>query len=206
MAYPSVRNMFRVETPWEINNNRLRRKVVGTGAGAYRQWARDSLSRRFVPSKQRVDPHQDPAGQAGLSMRSDPPLINQREIQSFVVRWYGNARFRKKFVRICRGILSDLGISLVGPLPWRALEIMWEHFGEEHFSAHSRACWCRLCRSVGPARFSFLQGLGESLYDYFVSFESIAAVIFSLIAPAPLRMAKFVTGKLWKWLKILLGD
>jgi len=52
----------------------------------------------------------------------------------------------------------------------------------------------------------FLQGLGESLYDYFVSLESIAAVIFSLIAPAPLKMAKFVAGKLWKWLKILLGD
>jgi len=206
MAYPRLRNMFRVETPWEINNNRQRRKVVGTGAGAYRQWARDSLSRRFVSSKQRVDPQEDPPGQGGLSMRCEPPPSNGRTFQSEFSRLVGDARVRKKFVRICRGALADLGIAVVGPIPYRALEIMWEYFGEEHFSVHGRACWCRLCRSVGPARFSFVQGIGEALYDYVVSLKTIALAAFGLIAPAPLRMAKFVAGKLWKWLKILLED
>jgi len=97
----------------------------------------------------------------------------------------------------------DLGLSLVGPLPTRVLEIMWEYFGEEHFSAHGRACWCRLCRSVGPARFSFVQSIGDMLANYFVSYKWLVCAIFRLIAPAPLRTAKFVANKLWKWVKIL---
>jgi len=206
MAYPRVRNMFRVETPWEITNKRNRTKSASTGVGVFRQWARDALSRSFVHVETMVDPQQDPVGQAGLSMQSDLPASNGREIHmSRFSRLVGNPRYRKKFLRICRGILADLGLSLVGPLPMRALEIMWEFFGEEHFSAHGRACWCRLCRSVGPARLSFLQAISGSLYDFFVSWKYALSAIFGLIAPAPLRMAKFVANKLWKWLKIVLS-
>lgn len=157
-----------------------------------------------------VDPNQDPSGQVGLVMRSDPPAGDSSEIQVKHV-WRSrfdnlvrNPRVKKKFLGICRGILSDLGISLVGPLPFRALEIMWQYFGEEHFSAHGRACWCQLCRSIGPYRVSFLQAIGDSLYNFFVSWKFALNAIFGLIAPAPLKMAKFVTNKLWKWLKVML--
>lgn len=205
MAYPSVRNMYRVETPYQINNKRQCRKSASTAAGAYRHWARISLSRRYVPSKQRVDPDSDSV--AGLSFPCGRPHVsNDVKIQSRFARLVGDAKHRKLFLKICRGILSDLGISLVGPLPFRCLEIMWEYFGEEHFSGHGRACWCRLCRSVGPARFTFVQAIGDSVLQFFVNWKTIPSVIFGIIAPAPLRTAKFVANKLWKWLKILFDE
>jgi hypothetical protein len=215
MAYPRVRNMFRVETPWLINNKLRSRKTGFVALGKARQWARESLSRRFIQGDTLVDPHQDPAGQAGLLIRGDTAGGNACDILGAERRkrtWFrlryqalvGDAKVRKKFVRIMRGILSDLGVALVGPVPFRILEIMWEYFGEEHFSAHSRACWCRLCRSVGPSRLSFLQAIGDSLYNYFVSWKFAVNATFGLIAPAPLRMAKFVANKFWKWLKVVL--
>lgn len=213
IAYPSVRKMFRVEKPWsgyldsEIS---LRQKNGYSGAGYHRHWARESLSRRFVQGETLVDPNQDLAGQAGLAIRSDPVISNGQEIirpkfRTKLDELVGNPKFKKKFIKICRGILGDLGLTLVGPLPMRALEIMWQYFGEEHFSAHGRACWCRLCRSIGPARVSFLQSLGDSLYDFFIGWKFAVNAIFGLIAPAPLKMARFVANKLWKWLKIVLS-
>jgi hypothetical protein len=171
-----------------------------------RRKARNSMSRRFVLCKQEVDLQQDSLGQIEpLTHCEVPDRKVERNLSAFQ-RLVGNPRVRKKFVKICRGVLSDLGVALVGPVPFRLLEIMWEYFGEEHFSAHGRACWCQLCRSVGPARFSFLQSIGDSLYSYFVSWKFAVNATFGLIAPAPLRMAKFVANKLWKWLKIVLSD
>lgn len=203
IRYPVVRKMFRVEKPWEINNKDNSRKAGCYDAKTLNRWARESLSLRFVLPKQEVDPHQDPSGQAGPSVRREPPTGNSGDVSRFALL-VRDARVRKKFVRVCRGVLADLGIALVGPLPYRALEIMWMHFGEEHFSAHGRLCWCRLCRTDGIAQRSFLQSIGEALYDYFVSWKYVALATFGLIAPAPLKMAKFVATKLWKWLKILL--
>jgi hypothetical protein len=157
-----------------------------------------------------VDLNEDLSGQVGLLIRGDPtPVMDvksgavKRMVRSKFDELVGNPKVKKKFLRICRGILGDLGIALVGPLPFRALEIMWEYFGEEHFSVHGSACWCRMCRSSGPARISFLQAIGGSLYDYFVGSKFVLSAIFGLIAPAPLRMAKFVANKLWKWLRII---
>lgn len=229
IAYPVVRKMFRVEKPWEFYSNQLsfRQKSGHVGAGHARHWARESLSQRFVQGETLVDPSQVPAGQAGQPTQSDLHDSNGIEIQGCVrvrrpgldpglaaraprlsrfSRLVGNPKIRKKFLKVCRGIIQDLGLSLVGPLPMRALEIMWVYFGEEHFSVHGSACWCRLCRSIGPARVSFLQAIGDSLYSFFVSWKFAANVIFSLIAPAPLRMAKGVSNQLWKWFKRLYCD
>lgn len=206
LDYPVVRKMFRVERPWFVPGQAklaLGEKPSLLGAGAIRHWARESLSQRFVQAGNLVDPRQDSV--AGLSF---PCGVNRSLVTgntSSLTLLVRDPRVRKKFVKICRGVLGDLGISLVGPLPYRALEIMWEHFGEEHFSLHSRACWCSLCRSVGPARFSFLTSLGVSLYNFFVSWKSIEGAIFRVIVPAPLRTARFVANKLWKWLKIIFG-
>lgn len=205
-TYPRVRKMFRVERPWSCYSDEtsLRQKSGHVGAGHARHWARTSLSRRFVQVGYLVDPNQDPAGQAGLVIPGDGIVRKDKEIKvSQMTRLVGNPKYRKRFVKICRGILQDLGLSLVGPLPMRALEIMWQYFGEEHFSAHGSACWCQLCRSIGPYRVSFLQAIGDSLYNFFVSWKYAANVVFSLIAPAPLKMAKFVTNQLWKWFKRL---
>jgi len=209
-AYPCVRKMYRVEKPWALYRAEeisLRQKSGYIGVGYHRQWARASLLGRFVRADSTVDPHQDLVGQAGLVIRSDPASSNVREIQvSRFSRLVGNPKYRKKFLKICRGVFMDLGLSLVGPLPMRALEIMWQYFGEEHFASHGRVCWCRLCRSVGPARLSFLVAISDSLCDFFVSWKYVLSATFGLLAPAPLKMAKFVANKLWKWLKILLQD
>jgi len=229
IAYPVVRKMFRVEKPWEFYSKEIsfRQKSGHVGAGHARHWARESLSQRFVQGDTLVDPNQDLVGQARQLIRSDPASGNTGEIQGDVrvrrpgldsglaasgprlsrfSRLVGNPKYRKKFLKVCRGILQDLGLSLVGPLPMRALEIMWAYFGEEHFSAHGRACWCQLCRSIGPARISFLQAIGDSLYNFFVSWGFALNATFSLIAPAPLKMAKFVANKLWKWYKRLYRE
>jgi len=211
IAYPRVRKMFRVETPWLSGNQitLIGRKSQWCGAGILRHWAREGLSRHFVRSSTPVDPNKVPSGQDGLVIRSDPSSSNGTEIPRSILRTrmdrlVRNPKVKKKFVKLCRAILMDLGISLVGPLPIRALEIMWQYFGEEHFSAHGRMCWCRLCRSVGPSRLSFLQAVGDSLVNFFVSWKFPLNAIFRLIAPAPLKMARFVANKLWRWLKIVL--
>lgn len=209
-ASPVIRNMFRSVNslaPWGTTTD-LVEKPRFTGVGKLRHWAREGLSRTFVLTSSEVDPSQNSAGQAESATPSDGLVSNSGEIKDrsdgrSLLAMVGTPGVRKKFLKVSRTLLQDLGLSLVGPLPLRALEIMWQYFGEEHFSAHGRACWCRLCRSVGPARFSFLQGIGDMLFDYFVSFKSVACAIFSLIAPAPLRMAKFVANKLWKWFNVI---
>jgi len=203
--YPVVRKMYRVEAPWEVYSriSSFRQKIGRGGAGHARHWARESLSRRFVRGDTAVDPQKDLAGQAGLVIRSDPTAVRAEKFKSRFSVLVGNPNHRKKFLKICRGILGDLGLSLVGPLPMRALEIMWQYFGEAHFSVHGTACWCRLCRSVGPSRMLFVQAIGDALYEFFVTWKFAVNTIFGLIAPSPLRMAKFVSNKLWKWVKIL---
>jgi len=195
---------FKARRPGRKSRKSRKEKSKRGRLSRLRRRARRSLARRFVPQLSEVHPAQDLVARPGLSYpQGSRP---KGRVTSRFDLLVGDHRVKKRFLKICRGVLEDLGIMLVGPLPFRALVIMWEYFGEEHFSAHGSACWCRMCRSVGPSRLGFLQSLSEMLYNYFVNWKSAASAAFGLIAPAPLKMAKFVANKLWRWLKILFGD
>lgn len=150
-----------------------------------------------------VDPSQDPSGRVGLVIPARGGEVTHREIRTSFDRLTGNPTVKKKFLKIVRKILGDLGMSVVGPLPFRILEIMWQYFGEEHFSAHGRACWCRLCRSIGPARFSFLQSLCDGVVHYL--WQVPLHVAKALFVPAPLRTAHFVFKEVLRWFEAVMG-
>lgn len=201
----------------DVNTLLLEAKSRVLGAGYLAQWARESLSRRFVPSSQRVDPQEDLSGQGKHFQPREGGLSNEPEMKAGVERKrLAYADFLDPFgVFISNGVryeklrhavsmaCVEVGIKFIGPVPIRILQITWEHFGEELFSEHGRACWCRSCRSIGPARHSFVQRLGGEWWAYLVKMP--IHVIKSLVVPAPLRMAWFVANKLWKWLNIIYG-
>jgi len=184
-------------------------RVSKVGLSTLRRWARESLSRRFRQGENPVVPSQDAVAGLRYPCRRLPPeqsveKSSRARVKTKFDLLVGDPKVKKKFLKITRGVFSELGITLVGPVPFRALEIMWVHFGEEHFAPHGRTCWCRLCRSVGPARFNFLAQLGDMVVDYLVKMPLYA--IKSWVLPLPLRAAEFVANKLWKWLKILFQD
>lgn len=166
-----------------------------------RRRGKRSLARRFVPAGCRFDPQKTQL--AGLR---NPRAVKHQVVTPVKNPLYalvGSASVRKRFVRVVRKLLCDLGISVVGPVPFMILVKMWAHFGEEHFSVHGRKCWCLLCRSTGPVRFSFLADLSDSLVTYLVKMPFYA--VKALIVPAPLRTAYFVSNKVWQWYKVLFG-
>jgi len=184
-------------------------RVSKVGLSTLRRWARESLSRRFRQGENPVVPPQDTlAGMCYPCGRPPPEQSVEKSMRAQVKTKFdllvGNPKVKKKFLKITRGVFSELGISLVGPVPFRALEIMWVHFGEEHFAPHGRTCWCRLCRSVGPTRFTFLAQLGDMVATYLVKMPLYA--IKSWVLPLPLKSAWFCATKLWKWLKIIFRD
>lgn len=168
-----------------------------------RRWARISLSRRFVRSNQPVDPGSVLV--AGLSMPRGEShqgvILAKSKASTRFDRLVGNAKTKKKFLRICRALVEDLGMSVVGPLPFKILESMWYYFGEEHFAPHGRRCWCALCRSRGLAHSSFLERVGDVVYQYLVKMP--LHVARSIVYPVPLKTARFVANKLWKWFNVL---
>lgn len=178
---------------------RKKRKKRRPRLSRLRRWARRSLARRFCPRSHEVDPRKDAAGGLRALRAVKPKAV--RPLNSKVAAWARDPRLRKRFVKVVRKLLSDLGMRFVGPVPVMILEKMWSHFGEEHFSPHGAACWCVLCRSKGPARMSFLQDVWDSVVTYLVKMP--LRVLMSMIVPVPLKTAHFVANKVWQWFKVL---
>jgi len=196
-------------------NYSFRHKACCRGLGDKRRGARESLARRFVRFNQPVLDPQDLLCGNGRARDENPPraimdsVVGQhlrvvsvpflRELSSMT----GSVGRSRRFLRICRGVFADIGIGLVGPLPLSLVAMLWAYFGEEHFSPHGRACWCRLCRSVGPARFTFLEGMWDVVSSYLLKMPLHA--LYALIVPVPLKTAIFILKKVRQWWVRLLG-
>lgn len=193
-----------VSSPLQYNKKkkpRRKKKKRRPRLSRLRRWARRSLARRFCPRSHEVDPQKDTAGGLCAPRVVKPKAV--RPLNSKVAAWARDPRVRKKFVKIVRKLFFDLGLNVVGPVPVMILEKMWSHFGEEHFSPHGAACWCVLCRSIGPARMSFLQDIWDSLVVYLRKMP--LKVLMSMIVPVPLKTAHFVANKVWQWYKVLFS-
>lgn len=189
-------------------NYSFKHKACCRGLGDRRRGARESLARRFVLSNQQVRDPQDPVCAAG-----PPAEVILHPVRDGVVRaalrplsvpflrelslMTGSVGRSRRFLKICRGLFSDIGIGLAGPLPIALVQLLWVHFGEEHFSPHGRRCWCRMCRSVGPARLSFLEGMWDVVSTFLVKMPLHA--LYALIVPVPLKSAIFILKKVRQW-------
>jgi len=193
-------------------------KAYCYGLGSNRRWAREALARRFIQQNQLVQPTQDlicgirhfhpETGESkvlkvirNVSLGGLRPLALPflRELSLLT----GTMSAARKFLRICRGLFGELGMQLVGPLPRSIVFLFWESFGEEHFAPHGRACWCRLCRSDGPARFTFLEALWDVVSSYLLKMPLHA--LYRLIVPVPLKTAIFILKKVRNWWRLLFG-
>lgn len=166
-----------------------------------RKWAKRALAQRFV-SVGYGDAHTK-SQSAGLSatVAVTPPPVKERKL-SRLSRLVGDAKRSKLFIRALRRVLADSGCALVGPLPFKILERLWLLFGERLVAPHGVACWCTLCRSSIGAHMSTRVAIQDVLVSYLRQMPVRA--LFGMIAPAPLKTAKFVANKLWQWLKVLL--
>lgn len=163
------------------------------------------MAKAFSTMENGSDPQKTrPAGLA-YPGGENPPEVTQRKLKqrpvSKLVGLCGNAVRSKKFVKALRRLLADLGVALVGPLPYALLERVWDRFGVELISPHGAACWCVLCKSSRVAHMPFLVDLADTLVTYLVKMPVRA--VLGILLPAPLKTAKFVSNKLWQWLKVL---
>lgn len=165
-----------------------------------RRGAKRSLSRRFSPASS-VDASQK-TYPAGISHLGPVRAGAKASRISNIVRIAGSPKAAKLYARALRRVLADLGCALLGPFPTLMLQRVWDVFGERLIAPHGMSCWCALCRSKHVA--VYRDDL-EAFSDLVVSYvkQMPLSVAMGLIIPAPLKTAKFVANKLWKWAKVL---
>lgn len=190
----------RASTVHKVAKQPIKKRRKRSRMCVLRKWARRSLAKRFCPSNE-GDTHKE-TKHAGLSAPSGGNLnpVKDRKFTK-IQKLCGNAKRSKLFVRALRRVLADLGIALVGPLPFALLERLWVLFGEGLVAPHGVGCWCVSCRSSLSAHMPIHVALGDVLVSYLKQMP--VHVIFGLIVPAPFKTAKFVANKLWQWVKVL---
>jgi hypothetical protein len=190
-----------------------RRKSKRSRVTRLRRWARRSLARRFVPVESRLDPNK--VLLAGIALPSRPDgvqvgletssrVVRRSKLDELVGLAKPNAAAKKRLLRVSREILNTLGVAVVGRIPMRVLEIIWEHVGERVIAPHGMACWCQQCRSHAAVHRSLLSRTGDAVLYYLQQMP--LRVTLKWLVLAPIRTAQFVSNKLWRWLNILCDD
>lgn len=174
--------------------------------------ARRSLAQRFVLSKQKLDPSKTLVAGLGVPILDDVLILMEKpsktkELRSKLdklVGYHVNPAAKKRLIRVGRSLFNELGIAVVGRIPHRMLEIIWEHVGERLLAPHGPNCWCVVCRSSDAVHTGLVQRLGDSLW-YYVRQMPVRELLKTIVL-APIRTARYVANMTWRWLNILLDD